>query len=200
MIDSIKGTIHSIRPKTVVIQAAGSGISFAVLVAQEAAYTLNKESSLLTYLHWNQEQGPTLYGFETELDRTVFLLVISCSGIGPKIGLATLECLGGNGTLEAIGQENSTMLSKVPGIGKKKAEQIVVHLKDKVAQLITSGVNLADDSSAKQWQQITQVLTSLNYSRQEITGALQHVKTNDMSNAPFDHQLRSALSYLAKVR
>lgn len=196
----IKGIVSSIRPKTVVIQANGSGISFAVQVAQEAAYTVHKESSIFTYLHWNQDQGPTLYGFTSELDRTVFLLVISCSGIGPKIGLASIESLGATGVLEAIGQENSTMLSKVPGIGKKKAEQIVVHLKDKVADLITSGVNLSEESGAKQWQQITQVLTSLNYSRQEITGALQHVKNAEMSDAPFDHQLRTALSYLSKVR
>ncbi len=200
MIDTIKGTICAIKPKTIGIQATGSGIGFAVAVAQEAAFSLNQETTLFIHLHWNQEQGPTLYGFSSELERTVFVLVISCSGIGPKIGLSALECLGASGTLEAIGREDITALSKVPGIGKKKAEQIVVHLKHKVADLINSGIDISTESGAKHWQQITQVLTSLNYSRGEITGALQHVKSNQMSDAPFDHQLRTALSYLAKIR
>lgn len=200
MIDTIKGTICSIKPKNIAIQTTGSGIGFSIAVAQEAAFSLHQETTLFIHLHWNQEQGPTLYGFNSELERTVFMLVISCSGIGPKIGLSALECLGAAGTLEAIGREDITALSKVSGIGKKKAEQIVVYLKHKVADLIQSGIDISKAGGAKQWQQITQVLTSLNYSRTEITGALQHVKNNEMGDAPFDHQLRTALSYLAKVR
>ncbi len=200
MIDTIKGTVSAIKSKTIAIQASGSGIGFAVQVPQEASFSLHQEATLFIHLHWNQEQGPTLYGFSSELERTVFVLVISCSGVGPKIGLSALECLGAADTLEAIGREDITALSKVSGIGKKKAEQIVVHLKHKVADLINSGIEISAENGAKQWQQITQVLTSLNYSRNEITGALQHVKNNEISDAPFDHQLRIALSYLAKIR
>lgn len=200
MIDTIKGTVVALRTKMVSLHATGSGIGFAITVPQEASYVIGKEVTLYIHLHWNQEQGPTLYGFSTQLERTVFNLIISCSGIGPKIGLASLECLGAAGSLEAIGQENSSVLSKVPGIGKKKAEQMIVHLKDKVADLIESGVEVSVDNGALQWQQITQVLTSLNYSRPEISGALQHVKNSELTDAPFDHQLRVALSFLAKVR
>ncbi len=200
MIDTIQGTIKTIKGKSISIAAEGSGIGFAVQVPLEAAFTLGKPHTLFIHMHWNQEQGPTLYGFTTDVERTVFLLVTSCSGIGPKIGLACLGYLGASGTIEAISQEESNILSKVPGIGKKKAEQIIVHLKHKVADLINSGVALGQTDSIKQWQQITQVLTSLNYSRQEVTSAVQHVKKNENKDAPFDHALRTALAYLSKLR
>lgn len=200
MIDTIHGTINAIKTKKISITATGSGIGFAVQVPHESAFTLGKESTVFIHLHWNQDQGPTLFGFTSEVERTVFILVTSCSGVGPKIGLACLEHLSAPGTIEAISEENSTALSKVPGIGKKKAEQIIVHLKHKVADLVNSGIQMGPGNSVKQWQQITQVLTSLNYSRQEITSALQHVKKNETKDTPFDHVLRNALSYLSKLK
>ena len=89
-----------------------------------------------TYMHWNQDNGPTLYGFNSILEKTVFLLIISCSGIGPKIGLAVLHHLEPATFVQAIIEENIKVLSSISGIGAKKAEQICVALKHKVAKLL----------------------------------------------------------------
>ena len=61
---------------------------------------------LHTYLHWNQEQGPSIFGFASDIEREVFLLIISCSGIGPKIGLAVLAQIGSQSFIRAVQQED----------------------------------------------------------------------------------------------
>jgi len=185
----------------ITIQPNGSGIGFGVLVSQKEPYTIGKEAKLFTYVHWNQEQGPALYGFAHELERKVFLFIIGCSGIGPKIALATLNTITPEQFIQAIHEENVQVISSIPGIGKKKGEQIIVNLKHKIQNLITTGIQLDETSSMKHWQQVTEVLTSLNYSRQEINQAVQYLKQqNDISGVSFDTLLRKALSFLSKLR
>ena len=83
----------------------------------------------------------------------------------------------------------------------KKVEQMVVQLKRKVAKLIKSGVELDDKSSLTNWQQVSDVLTSLNYSRPEVNRAMKFLNENYAStNTPFDGLIRHALSFLAKSR
>lgn len=200
MINQLFGTVIAINNQVITIQPQGTGIGFGILVPQREMYILGKEAKLFTYLHWNQEQGPVLYGFQQELERRVFLLIISCSGIGPKIALATLETLTPEQFIQAIHEENVTTISTIPGIGKKKSEQIIVHLKHKIHDLIMTGVSL-EGAAIKHWQQITEVLTSLNYSRSEINHAVQHLKQlHDIPEASFDLLLRRALSFLSKLR
>jgi len=201
MIHQIFGTIIATDNHTITVQPHGSGIGFGISAPQKENFVVGKEAKFFTYVHWNQEQSPTLYGFTKELERTIFLLIISCSGIGPKIALATLETMAPEGFIQAIYEENVQTISSIPGIGKKKAEQIIVSLKHKVQNLINSGIQLGDTSSIKNWQQITEVLTSLNYSRQEVHQAVQYLKNqNDSPEASFDSLLRGALSFLSKIR
>jgi len=92
------------------------------------------------------------------------------------------------------------MLSKVNGIGKKKAEQIAVQLKHKVTALLETGtVIMGDEQLVSHVHDVMQALQSLNYSRPEITRAMDYLKKNStIKNASFDHLLRQALSYLSK--
>jgi holliday junction DNA helicase RuvA len=199
MIYEITGTLRAIDNQTFVVQPQGTGLSFALFVPQKEPVTLGAEIKLLTYMHWNQEQGPTLYGFFTNLERKVFLLLISCSGIGPKIGLCALEAMSPEALLMAIHEENIAAISSISGIGKKKAEQLIVFLKHKVQELLGT-ITLDDGSAIKQWQQVSEVLASLNYSRQEITQAVQHMKGQpDLGQATFDTLLRKTLSFLSKL-
>ena len=90
-------------------------------------------------------------------------------------------------------------LSKVNGIGPKKAEQIIVTLKHKVSQLISSGQGSFDDSKAKAWQEVSQALDSLNYTRGEISQAMQYLTAHHAgADLPFDQLLRQALGFLSK--
>ena len=129
----------------------------------------------------------------------MFLLIISCTGIGPKIGLAVIAQLGYQPFIRAVQQEDILALSKVSGIGAKKAEQIIVQLKHKVARLIKTGIELDDAGDIQSWHTIGEVLESLNYSRTEISLAMKHLKQEyPNTQLPFDQLMRHALSFLSK--
>jgi len=174
--------------------------AFEVKVPNSSVFSQDKKAKIHAYMHWNAEQGPSLYGFATELEKIVFLLITSCSGIGPKIGLAALNDLGAESFLQAIQTGSEKTLSKVSGIGGKKAEQMIVQLKHKVAKLIKSGVELGDAQHIAHWNTVTEALESLNYSRSEINRAMSHLQKDyaDDTNVSFDQLMRQALAVLTK--
>ncbi len=197
MLASLSGTVQSLSTQLVVIDVGGIG--FAVVVARETAFTLDQKIQLYTHLHWNQEQGPSLFGFITEAERTVFLLLISCSGVGPKLALAVLADLGVSPFIEAVQSGNEGALSSVSGIGEKKAEQIIVHLKHKVAKLMVTGASFEGAKVDERWHEVAQVLQTLNYSRTEISGAMSYVREACKGKQEsFDQMMRHALSFLSK--
>lgn len=197
MINSISGMIKEVKEQAIVVDIGSIG--FLLSVPTSIKFHAGQKINLATYMHWNQEQGPSLFGFEHEFERTVFLLIIGCSGIGPKIALAILAHVGAQGFLEIVGSGNERALSKVNGIGPKKAEQIIMQLKHKVSDLISSGQGHYDDSKAKAWQEVSQALESLNYTRTEISQAMQFLTANYAgSELQFDQMLRHALGFLSK--
>lgn len=197
MIHCITGTIKDIKEQSVIINIGSIELNIAVPISTK--FHQGQLISLPTHLHWNQDFGPSLFGFETEFDKTVFLLIISCSGIGPKIGLAVLSHLGAQGFIDAISSADEKALGRVSGIGPKKAEQIIVNLKHKIIQLISSGKCTSDGLKSQTWQEVSQALESLNYSRNEITSAMHFLAGNSSAEEPtFPILLRTALGFLAK--
>ncbi|MGB8367442.1 MAG: Holliday junction branch migration protein RuvA [Candidatus Babeliales bacterium] len=196
MVDYLNGSIKEIAEQSIIVDIGNIGIM--VQVPSGFLFQIGKQVTVHTYLHWNQEQGPTMFGFTSVLDRHVFLIIISCTGIGPKIALAVLHDLSAKEFLSAVQTEDDSVLSKVNGIGTKKAEQMIVQLKHKVAKLITQGVELDDAQDLRQWHEISQALESLNYSRTEVSRAMNHLKKSHEQIASFDQLLRKALSFLAK--
>lgn len=197
MITQVKGRVQALEEGLVVLDV--HGISLGIAVPAVPTCKVDDELSLHTYLHWNPEQGPSLFGFKNELDRRVFLLIISCSGIGPRIALSLLGEMGTERFLGAIKDGDDHALTTVNGIGAKKAEQIVVQLKHKVAKLLISGVTLDPALGDSSFTTIAEVLQSLNYSRTEITGAMNHLRQTALrEQLPFDQLMRKALSFLAK--
>lgn len=199
MFSYLRGKITAVSEGTVTLDVQGVG--FAFQVPSPEFFQGKQDISVPVHMHWNSDNGPSLYGFSSELERTVFLLITSCSGLGPKIGLAVLHQLSPGAFLQAIQEGDDKSLSSVSGIGAKKAEQIIVQLRHKVTKLIDSGVVLEQGAheSLEQWKNLTQVLQSLNYSRQEIESTLAHLrKEGGGAAAPFDALMRQALSFLAK--
>lgn len=197
MIATISGIITAINEQQIVIEQAGIG--FELSVATSSAFSLQQQTTVHTYLHWNQENGPTLYGFNSTIEKTVFLLIISCSGIGPKIGLAVLNHLEPTTFLQAIIEENVQVLSSISGIGAKKAEQISVALKHKVAKFLKEQPDLtASSTSLSTWKDLTDTLTSLGYSPSEIKSTTNFLKESNIdSTVPFGTILRKALGFLS---
>lgn len=197
MFSAITGTIATIKPQAIIVHAAP--FHFEFLTPQPYIFELGAQTMLHTYLHWNQEQGPALFAFASEFEKETFLLVISCSGIGPKMGLAVLAKLEPAIFLQAIAAQDLKVISSVSGIGLKKAEQMCLHLKDKVDEIIQKNPTLATGALSA-FKDVQDTLTSLNYSPLEIKTVLQKIKTDATlpANAPFDLLLRKALTHLAK--
>lgn len=199
MISILHGTVKNSKDQLIILEIGS--IAFEVQVATNSLFTVGDSVVLFIHLHWNAEQGPSLFGFKTELDRSVFQLIISCSGMGPKIGLAILHQLGASTFLQAIQTDNEEILSKVSGIGSKKAEQMIVHLRHKVKKLFASGIDVDTSSihQGQQWNDVITTLESLHYSRSEINNTMKHLSECCSDTAiPFEHLIRQALAFLSK--
>jgi Holliday junction DNA helicase RuvA len=193
----VSGTVVALEKEAIALEVGG--VSCWFLTAAPAAFSVGSSATVYAHLHWNQEQGPSLYGFTDSGEKQIFLLVISCSGLGPKIGLAVIASLGAAGFVHAVHKEDSKRLSSVPGIGLKKAEQIIVQLKHKVAKLIQSGELGGGDVSLEQWNNVAEVLASLHYKTPEVSRVMHYLNEQYAGeNLPFDKLMRHALSFLAK--
>ena len=198
MLSHLHGTVTHITDQLVIIDV--NGIGFELHITQPGTLSLNKPAKLITYLHWNQEQGPSLFGFHHEQEKNTFTLIISCSGIGPKIALAVLRDLGATHFLQAVNSHNIEALSSVSGIGAKKAEQMIVALKGKVSKLIASG-SIDFDGATTLWKDVNDALLSLNYSRPEISRAVSILKIDSAkteTSPTFEIMFRKVLALLSK--
>lgn len=198
MIYSISGTIAHQLDNKLVITNPHTQLSFELSCPQAKTFALQQSVTLLTYLHWSQEQGPSLYGFVQPQDKELFLLLISCSGIGPKLAITALEQISTSDFLNFIAQENKVAISGVKGLGAKKAEQLILQLKDKVVKILQQ-YPASSTQATSTWLDLQQTLTSLHYSPAEIkqTTAMLKEQTVDQ-NVPFELLLRKALLLLAK--
>jgi len=198
MINYVVGKITNVSEKTATLLVSGFGLQLQM--PQTKSLTINKDIKLYTYLHWNQEKGPSLYGFADESERKVFLTIIECPKIGPSIALNILSQLTPFRFIEIVTSQNEDALSAINGIGAKKAEQIIVQLKHKISKLISSGeLNISEQQQDfTQWQNVSDVLVSLNYSRPEVAKAMQYLTEKySGQNYPLDQLIRSALSFLS---
>ena len=133
MIASVRGTVTVRRPDHVVIECGGVGYRLAVSAETlKAVPARGKEKLLHTHLVM-RDDGIHLYGFATEEERELFLLLIGVQGVGPKVALAVLSGGTTRELLRAIGAGDSARFQAVPGIGKRTADRIIVELREKVA-------------------------------------------------------------------
>lgn len=202
MIDSIEGRIIAISEQNIIIQPTSLGLFFTVSVPKSTVFKKNEAVFLKTYLHWSQEQGPHLFGFTSEEERQVFLLIISCSGIGPKIGIAALNHLSPSTFISAILQNDIKTLSKINGIGTRKAEALIVSLKNKASTLVKNGFELNEQGlSSSAMTETSQALESLGYTNQEINLALSHISQQELPlEVSVAFLLKKTLAFLAQNR
>ena len=200
MISFLQGNVADIFEGMLILEV--NGIGFSIQMAHPEFFQKNKSATLIIHMQWHQEQGPALYGFSSEQEKTIFLMVTDCSGFGPKIALLVLRKFSPLAFLKTIQIADMKAFSSISGIGPKKAEQLVVQLKHKVNALLDKNWHdqTGDNVQAlEQWRDISQALQSLHYSRQEIDQALSFIAKDGTDNAlPFDVLLRKALSFLAK--
>jgi Holliday junction DNA helicase RuvA len=132
MIASVNGTVTVRRPDHVVIECAGVGYRLAVSAETlKAVPVVGKQRLLHSHLVM-RDDGMYLYGFASEEERELFLLLIGVQGVGPKVALAVLSGGTTKELLRAIGAGDSARFQAVPGIGKRTADRIIVELREKV--------------------------------------------------------------------
>ena len=132
MIGYIAGTLKDKKAPMVLIDVHGVG--YELLCSMTTIYALPEVSSAVNLLtHFVvREDAQLLYGFNTNLERDLFRLLIKVNGVGPKMALAVLSGMTPDNFIATVNQQDSARLTKVPGIGKKTAERLIVEIKDKI--------------------------------------------------------------------
>ena len=138
MIASIRGEVLDIALDHAVIEACGVGYRINATPSTLATLRRGAEARLVTAMIV-REDSMTLYGFPDGDARDLFLTLLGVSGIGPKIALATLAVYDANALRQALADGDVTALTRVPGIGKRSAERLVLELRDKIGPVGTSG-------------------------------------------------------------
>lgn len=197
MIAHIRGTIINKDHQQLTVDV--QGIGYAIAVADDRLYKKDQQISLQVHTHWSQENGPQLFGFDSSAGKAVFQHIVSCSGCGPKIGLAVLSAMQPYHFLQVVATGDAKALSQVHGIGPKKAELIIMQLKDKVAKMAPEEFHPAQHAGLHKIKQISAALSALHYKQSEVAQALDVItKQTDIETRSFDELLKQALSVLAK--
>lgn len=135
MIAHITGTLSEKSTQSVIVE--NGGIGYQVLVPLSTFYALPGEKETVSlFIHtYVREDALLLYGFQTILEKDLFLLLISVSGIGPKLAVSILSGIGPEDLLEAIAGGDAPRLQAIPGVGKKTADRIALELKDRAQRI-----------------------------------------------------------------
>ncbi|MCW2558140.1 MAG: ATP-dependent helicase RuvA [Mycobacterium sp.] len=194
MIASIRGEVLDIALDHVVIEAAGVG--YKVLTTPTTLSTLRRGTEArLTTAMIVREDSMTLYGFADGDARDLFTTLLGVSGVGPKIALATLAVYDPQVLRQALADGDVTALTRVPGIGKRGAERLVLELRDKIGS-VTPGVATAVGHAVR--VPVVEALVGLGFAAKQAEEATDKVLAAD-PDATTQSALRAALSMLGKT-
>ena len=168
MIASIFGRVRSLQNDRAVIEVGGVGLSLNITAATSARLSVGNDAQFFTSLVV-REDSLTLFGFVDESSRILFDLVQTVSGIGPKVALSILGVMTPEDLGIAIAQENVKAIERVPGIGHKGAQRLILELKGKISQH-SAGPYFGHLPAWR--EQLTSALISLGFSAKEGDGAV----------------------------
>jgi Holliday junction DNA helicase RuvA len=195
MIAFLRGRVLEKHPNRVIVDV--SGVGYDVAVPLSTFYTAGEtgtEITLRVHTHVREDQL-ALFGFATPLELTVFERLIAVSGIGPKLALAVLSGIEPRELLSAIQRNDLVRLTRIPGVGKKTAERIVIELRDRLPKAIeAAGAALPAPADALR-DDLVSALTNLGYHRQSIDKALEKIDDGER----FEDALRKALKELSRA-
>ena len=189
MIATLQGEVSQVEDNAIVLNIAGVGLRVFVPLQSRARLKIGESVFLFTHLAV-REDALTLYGFDSQAERDLFLMLLSVDGIGPRLGLAVLSTLTIDAVQRAVYTEESEILSRVPGVGKKTAQKIVLYLHDRLKPSdALAGVAAMSDRDGE----VLAALTTLGYSVIEAQAAIQSLPKADPEAV--EDRLRLALQY-----
>lgn len=203
MIASVHGTVLAVALDHAVIEVGGVGLAVQATPATLATLRSGDSARLHTYLVV-REDSLTLFGFADAQARELFVLLQTVSGIGPRLALAALAVLEPDTLRAALAEGNITLLTKVPGIGRKGAERLTLELRDKVdpGPAAASAPQPAGPVShgSKVRDEVVEALLSLGFAAKQAEQAVDGVLGNGAADGDTSVVLRSALSTLGRKR
>ena len=193
MIGRMAGTLLEKNPPQILVDAAGVGYEIEVPMSTFYALPATGEKVVLVTHLVVREDAHLLYGFATDGERRVFRQLLKISGVGARTALALLSGLSVGELVEAVAAQEAGRLVKIPGIGKKTAERLLLELKDKLGTDFAPGVSVNRPKSAS--SDILNALLGLGYSDKEAQGAVKHLP----EGLAVSDGIRQALKLLSKA-
>lgn len=195
MITHIEGRLDLKSQDLIVVDVGGVG--YEIHVPAYLADRLPAEGGsckIFTHSHYSEDNGTSLYGFLTPDDRSLFRLLLTVSGVGPKVAMGIMSDIAAEDFAEAIVTEDLRALTRISGVGKKTAQRLVLELKDKVASMTlmrrekkAEADTVSDDA--------LDALMALGYTRQQASAAV--IKARDtMSKPKVEELIKASLRYL----
>ena len=198
MIAHIRGHIFSKGPSAVILDCGGVGYELAISVA---TYTELGEqgatASLFVHTHV-REDALQLFGFHELTEKRLFEKLLTISGIGPKLAITVLSGISADRLVTAIRSGDHGTLTKIPGIGKKTAERVVLELKDKLDDLAGSVTGTAAAPAAPSLgaiaDDVLSALTNLGYPRPVALKAIKAASKNNENSQDFERLFRASIA------
>ena len=193
MIGSLRGTLIDKRPNQVLLEVGGVGYVVQIpLSTFTSLAVLHSESTLLIHTHVREDQF-SLYGFLTAREKHCFELLISASGVGPSLALKILSGMSLDELIPAIRKGDLAQLVRIPGVGRKTAERMVVELRDKLAVVdVPEGGKPATRSQLE--SDVASALVNLGYDERSVENAI--AKSRSTVGNDFESLLRASLQVL----
>ncbi len=193
MIAHLRGKLISRRPNLVIVETGGVGYDVTISVpAFGELPSLGSEVALHIHTHVREDQL-ALYGFLRHEEKELFEKLITVSGIGPKLAITILSGMPADDMVNSIRANDLARLTKIPGIGRKTAERMVLELRDKLPPAGADQAHVMPSLSATQ-EDVLSALVNLGYQRAAAEKALAALK----ENGSFDTMFRAALGAMSK--
>ena len=199
MIGRLRGTLIAKHPPQLVVDV--NGVGYELQAPMSTFYSLpekGQETTLFTHLVV-REDAQLLFGFATEHERQLFRDLIKVTGVGPKMAVTILSGTSVEGFVQCVRDNDSASLTRLPGVGKKTAERLIVEMRDRLAVRATMGVassagtRLPDESSPP--DEAVSALVGLGYKLLEAQRMVSNLETKDLSS---EEIIRSALQSVAR--
>jgi holliday junction DNA helicase RuvA len=199
MIAHVRGRVAAVTLSSAVLEVGGVGLELMCTPGTLATLRTGAEAMLPTSMVV-REDSLTLFGFADEDEKSIFELVQTASGVGPKLAQAMLAVLSPDGVRTAIALDDVKTLTKVPGIGQKGAQRIILELKDRIGSPTGRGPGALPVAAAAPWRdQVAQGLVGLGYNAKDADNAVDAVADQAGDVPDIGSLLRAALRSLSKA-
>ena len=196
MIGALRGKLVEKRPSQVLLDVSGVGYQIQIPLSTFSGLgSLHEEASLLIHTHLREDQI-ALYGFLTAREKHCFELLISASGVGPSLALKILSGISIDELVPAIRGSDFAQLVKIPGVGRKTAERIVVELRDKLAAVDAPEAGKPSTRSQLE-RDVASALENLGYDARSVEKAIESSRSDGPKD--FEALLRATLQILGNA-